>query len=155
VASFLNKASRYGLYALVSMARAPDERLTASAIAQTFDISENHVAKVLQQLARVGLVQSTRGVGGGYQLAEDASSITMLDVVECLDGPFTDSCATCSLRDTERCAEEEATCAVHNVLAELNQTAYYTLKSVTVQTLARDAGAPARMLRRGAGQGPA
>ncbi|MCB9652492.1 MAG: Rrf2 family transcriptional regulator, partial [Deltaproteobacteria bacterium] len=56
----LTKASKIGLYALVEMALNPEERLSASAISDRFAQSENHVAKVLQQLQRAGLVTSTR-----------------------------------------------------------------------------------------------
>jgi Rrf2 family protein len=139
VASFLNKASRFGLYALVSMARDPGALVTAASVAEDFGISQNHVAKLLQQLVRAGLVQSVRGAGGGYQLVREASTITMLDVVECLDGPLTDACTACSLRHSPRCGEVNVACAVHRVLAELNQTAYFTLKSITLATLARSA----------------
>ena len=65
---FLTKASRYGLYALVQMARAPGSRVKVGDVAASFEISENHVAKVLQQLARAGLVTSARGASGGYEL---------------------------------------------------------------------------------------
>jgi Rrf2 family protein len=142
VASFLNKASRFGLYALVSLARDPSALLTAGGIAGEFEISQNHVAKLLQQLTRAGLVHSVRGVGGGYQLARDPSTITMLEVVEALDGPLSNPCTGCSLQSPVPCGQHDVACAVHDVLGELNQTAYFTLKSITLATLARRAARP-------------
>jgi len=136
---FLNKASRYGLYAATMMATRPDERVSARAIAEAFDISEHHVAKVLQQLSRARLVDSVRGVGGGYQLARPAERITMLEIVETLDGPLTQPCSTCSLRHSESCRTRNVACAVHSVLGELNMNAWSTLKSVTISALAQDA----------------
>lgn len=151
MASFLNKASRYGLYAVVSMARDPEALITAATIAQEFDISQNHVAKVLQQLSRAGLVQSVRGLRGGYQLARAPSAITMLDVVECLDGPMQGACSACTLLGTARCGERNAACAVHDVLSELNRTAFFTLKSITLATLAKSSEEPGRALERRVG----
>ncbi len=136
---FVNKAARYGLYAMVLSAREPHRPVTAGEVAKTFRVSENHVAKVLQQLVRGRLVSSVRGVGGGYRLSRPASEITMLDVIECVEGPLTESCKDCELRHGggETCSPHPAACAIHRVFAELNETAYYTLRSITVATLAR------------------
>jgi Rrf2 family nitric oxide-sensitive transcriptional repressor len=142
LASFLNKASQYGLYALVSMARDRETWVTAGGVAKDFAISQNHVAKILQQLARAGLIHSVRGLGGGYQLAREPAVITMLEVVECLDGPLNHPCSACTLRGTARCGEVNVACAVHNVLAELDEMAYFTLKSITLATLARSLAGP-------------
>jgi Rrf2 family protein len=134
----LTKASKIGLYALVEMALLPEERLSAAVIADRFRQSENHVAKVLQQLQRAGLVSSTRGAGGGYELARPAARISVADVVRCLEGPLgNDACADCPLRG-DACVEGQvATCRVHGLLKEISSHIYYTLESVTIATLAR------------------
>ena len=133
----LNKASRFGLYAVVMMA-SRDDRITAAEVARTYDISENHVAKVLQQLARARIVSSTRGVGGGYTLLRDPARLTMLEIVECLDGEFAKPCSGCALRIADgKCGGLPIACAIQKVLAELTEQSYYTLKSITIQTLAR------------------
>jgi Rrf2 family iron-sulfur cluster assembly transcriptional regulator len=140
----LSKASRLGLYALTEMAHEPDAVVSASTIAERFDVSENHIAKVLQQLARAELVTSIRGVGGGYRLARAGSEITMADVVRSIEGPLrTDNCAECPFRDGDQsCAAEASTCSVHHLLSELESQVYYTLESVTLSTLARARTAP-------------
>ena len=131
----LTKGARFGLYAVVTMARHPGERVSAGEVARRFGISENHVAKILQQLARGRIIRSIRGVGGGYELSRDARRLTMLEVVECVAGPQRiQSCGECPLRDQE-CPADPAACNVHHVLAELASNAYYTMKSVTVATL--------------------
>ena len=139
----LTKASKIGLYALVEMALRPDERVSASALADRFTLSENHVAKVLQQLQRAGLVASTRGVGGGYELARPASRVTVADVVRCLEGPLAgDACVDCPFRAVDaKCQDGQvAACRVHGLLRELSSHIYYTLESVTIATLARAQG---------------
>ena len=135
----LSKASRYALYAVVMMAAEPNERVSASRLARELDISENHVAKVLQQLGRARIVSSTRGAGGGHRLTRSPDSLTMLDVVEAIQGPWTSPCATCDLqgRAGESCQQHYAACGVHDVLAELDAQAFFTLKSVTISTLTR------------------
>lgn len=133
----LTKASQLALYAMTEMALRPDELVVAGAIATRFGVSENHIAKVLQQLARAELVQSVRGASGGYRLARPAQSITMADVVRSIEGPLTaDVCAECPFGADEECSDH-ATCAVHNLLSELTSHVTYTLESVTIAALAR------------------
>lgn len=144
----LSKASQLGLYALVEMALRPDERVSVPAIAERFSVSENHMAKVLQTLQRAGLVASTRGVGGGYQLARSASRISAADVVRELQGPvLEDGCAQCPFHDGDGGCREDvlAACRVHGLLEEINTHIYYTLESVTIATLARDGRGPGRL----------
>ena len=133
----LNKSSRYGLYAVVMMAERPGELVSAALVAQTFAISEDHVAKVLQQLVRARLVQGVRGVGGGYRLAADPRQVTMLDVVEALEGPMQPACYGCDVhpRDAGACVHP-VSCAISGVLEEIGQYAWSTLKSITLATLA-------------------
>ena len=137
----LGKAARFALYAVVTMARHPDRRVTARSVADRFGISENHVAKVLGQLARGGLIEGSRGVGGGYRLARPATRISMLDVVECVQGPLRPgACEDCPFRGEDVCPEAAEACRIHRVLAELSTQAYFTLKSVTIATLAGEPG---------------
>ncbi len=133
----VSKAACFGIYALTLMVRARGKAVSAGEVARTFNISEAHVAKVLQQLVRGRLVRGTRGVGGGYQLAGDPAQISMLDVVECIDGPRGKKCATCAVRvDGDHCSPHPVACAVQSIFSEIDDTAYYTLKSVTLSTLA-------------------
>jgi Rrf2 family protein len=134
----LNKASKLGLYALTEMARNPRNLVSASSLADRFELSENHIAKVLQQLARSGLLESVRGAAGGYQLSRPATKITMADVVTSLEGPApSDGCAECPLRTVGAACTDRATCHVHGVLAELTTHVHHKLRSVTIDTLAR------------------
>ena len=133
---FLSKASRFGLYAVVTMASEPDARMSAAEIATRFRISENHVAKVLQLLKRSRIISSFRGLGGGYQLNVDPHELSMLDIVECIEGPMASSCDDCELHTPTGCTAQTAACGVHSVLAELRANAFYTMKSITIATLA-------------------
>lgn len=134
----LTKASKLALYAVTEMAQRPDERVTANAVADDFGVSENHVAKVLQQLQRASLLVSARGSGGGYELARPAGEITMADVVRAIVGPIaSNACDDCPLRRMDGACAEKATCAVHGLLSELSSHVYFTLESVTIATLAR------------------
>ncbi len=142
VEGMLNKSSLYAIYAVVTMASDPDRRVSVKEIAARFKVSESHVAKIMQQLARARVVSSTRGVGGGFQLERDPGELTMLDIIECLEGARPGPCADCSLRHNGGCTPDPTACAVHGILGEIETQAYYTLKSVTVSTLARSGDQP-------------
>ncbi|MBP7738693.1 MAG: Rrf2 family transcriptional regulator [Spirochaetes bacterium] len=61
---------------------------SAKDVAGRLGVSEHHLAKVLQRLARCGLVRSTRGPRGGFTLAKKSGAITLLDVYEAIEGPL-------------------------------------------------------------------
>ena len=75
----------YGLRALMRMASAPDRAFSTAELAREFDISRNHLAKIMQRLARSGIVETRRGGGGGATLARSPASIRLGDVVRILE----------------------------------------------------------------------
>src|SRR5215510_1324235 len=105
----LSKKSDYGLIALRHLAQHHEESVSAREIAAHYHIPAELLAKVLQRLARKGLLMSQQGIHGGYVLARDPASISIVDVVEALDGPIAitpcekgDNCQQlqmCSVRD--------------------------------------------------------
>jgi Rrf2 family protein len=84
----LSRASIYAVYALVYLAGAEPGKPSAShAIAQAVGMPERFLLKVLVALGRARLVLSLRGPFGGYRLARPAKDISLLDVVEAVEGP--------------------------------------------------------------------
>jgi len=132
----INTSSRLALYALVLMAERSGTLVSASLVASTFSVSENHVAKVLQQLLRSGLVKSVRGAHGGYQIVLPPDQVTMLDVVEAMEGPFLPSCYGCTGRNAGKKCTHTATCVIKGVLEGIGRVAHDRLKSVTIEALA-------------------
>ncbi|MFJ2826548.1 RrF2 family transcriptional regulator [Streptomyces sp. NPDC087263] len=64
-----------------------DEPVPATRLAELHDVSASYLAKQLQSLSRAGLIRSVQGKSGGYVLTREPDSITVLDVVEAVDGP--------------------------------------------------------------------
>ena len=129
----LNKSTRFALYSIVELSRDPEVVRSVKQISDKYGISEHHVAKVLQQLVRAGMIRSIRGIGGGFQIAVDPKEITMLDIIELFE-PKTPTNGCVLLEQEETCALPE-TCAIGRVFAEIQEQAYYTLKSVSIATL--------------------
>jgi len=87
----VSDAATLALHTAVLLADRTDGPLTTKEIASTFVISEAHLAKVLQRLAKAGIVSSGRGPKGGFVLGKRADRTTLLEVYEAIEGPLTDS----------------------------------------------------------------
>jgi len=75
----------YSLRTLMLLAARP-ERQTVAGVATFFQISQTHVAKVVNQLVRLGYIRSIRGIGGGLELARSSESITIGEVIQAVEG---------------------------------------------------------------------
>lgn len=81
----LTKHTDYGLRVLMYLALKPEETHTIPEISKRFDISRNHLMKVVNRLANEGYIVSRRGRGGGLQLAKPSKSIRIGDVVQSME----------------------------------------------------------------------
>jgi Rrf2 family transcriptional regulator, cysteine metabolism repressor len=85
----LSKKIDYGLLAINYMASHQDEFVSnTKQIAEEFNIPVELLAKVLQRLAKKGLINSVNGPKGGYMLAKDPTNISVAEVVEAIEGPI-------------------------------------------------------------------
>ncbi|MGE0580761.1 MAG: Rrf2 family transcriptional regulator [Steroidobacteraceae bacterium] len=91
----------YGLRVLMRLADSPDEPSTTTRIAEEFRIPYNHLAKVVQDLARGGFVTTQRGTGGGIRLARPPGSIGLGEVVRYLEQRY--ALAECFRSDGGQC----------------------------------------------------
>jgi Rrf2 family protein len=110
----LTKRADYGIRAMLALARSPDSRaISVRAIAAGHSIPARFLPSAMTDLARAGLVEASTGRSGGYRLARPASAITLLDVVEALDGD--PRRRTCVLRGSPCLVS--GMCDVHEVFA--------------------------------------
>ena len=129
-----NKSTMIAIYAMLDVARANGASVTSTEIAQRHGISKHHLAKVLQQLARAGFLTTTRGVGGGHQLARDPKNVTLMDIVEVFEGPRPAPDA-CLLQEVLPDCERKGACGVQAIFQELEEQVAFTLDSVSLKTL--------------------
>jgi len=136
----LSKSARYALYAAVEMALASDEPVTVSSVAARHSIQPTALAKVFQQLVRAGLATSARGVGGGYRLSRSGSDISVLDVIAVFDPPRPPGQDLLTGR-IEPAGETPVDLRLRQLFDEVDEVVRCTYASVSLDTLARRAGA--------------
>ena len=85
----ITRQADYAVRAMVYLAqKEPDHRAATGKIAQEKSIPPSFLAKIVSQLSVAGLLQTSRGAHGGVSLAKPAEAISLLDVVEAIDGPI-------------------------------------------------------------------
>lgn len=126
----LQKATRCALFAVLELASDPARQMSASDIADKYGVSSNHLAKVLRDLGRAGLVESVRGAGGGYKFSGKAKRDTLYEVISL----FEDVGADCrgNPEDGDGTPIGQALC---QVTREIDTIAEATLRSITIETL--------------------
>ena len=87
----ISEAASLALHSMALLASKPEKIFSVREIASTLHVSEAHLSKVLQRLAKIGLVRSNRGPRGGFVLGKKGNEITLLEVYEAIDGPLTSS----------------------------------------------------------------
>ena len=86
----ISRSTGYALMAVGYIAQHQDERIILSQdISKKYDIPLEYLLKILQQLVRANVLRSKRGPRGGFSLAKLAKKITMLQIIEAVDGPMT------------------------------------------------------------------
>ena len=140
----LSEYTDYTLRLLMCCATQPDRLLTIAEIAQTLQVSKNHLMKIVNDLARQGLLETTRGRGGGIRLLKAPAAIRIGDVlrasetdfrlVECFDA----ASDTCTLTPK---------CKLRGVLRRALAAWFAELDAVTLADMAGPSRALASVIR--------
>jgi Rrf2 family protein len=128
----LQKNTSLALYSVLEFASDPARHIYAAEIAGKYGVSSHHLAKVLSELARVGVVESVRGVGGGYRFTGNARRLTLMDVIQLFED--------FGQPEPDRREPGERTpvgLALGAVLSEIDETAKATFSSITLATMLR------------------
>jgi len=128
----LTKKADYGLMAMKHLAEHSDHgSCSAKDVADAYGIPQEALAKILQRLAKAGLLHSQHGINGGYTLARDPRTISAFEVIQAIDGPlFITSCVTVrgECDQTDRCNIREP-------LRKVNQSIEDVLKRIKISQM--------------------
>lgn len=139
-----SKTCEYAIRAMAYLARQPGGAAArAEEIARAEGLPAPVLGKVLQDLARRGLLKSRRGPGGGFTLARRPELVTLRDVVAVVDG--LDHFLECAV-GLERCSDEQP-CPLHDSFKPLREQVLHYLETTTLEEMARAVARKKELLR--------
>ena len=128
----LTTFSDYTLRVLMFLAVQGDRLATIPEIAAAYGISENHLMKVVHQLARSGVIETVRGKGGGIRLAQAPESIRLGAIIRTSEGP---SPIVECLSEQPDCCRIAPACRLTGILVRAFESLYATLDEYTLADL--------------------
>jgi Rrf2 family nitric oxide-sensitive transcriptional repressor len=140
----LTRFSDNALRCLTFLATAPTGAATTAEVARRMALSEDHLMKVVQRLAALGFIETTRGRGGGMRLARDASEINVGAVIRATEESF--RLVECFDPETNQCPIAPA-CVLAGVLDEALAAFLAVLDRVTLADLTARPTQLRRLLR--------
>lgn len=127
----ITKQTDYAIRCLLYLSREKNRVVLVDEIAREMSIPKSFLAKILQRLTKVGILKSFRGVKGGFQLARKTGQISLLDVIEAIQGSIAmNKCAV----DKKTC-KFSSYCTVHPVWVELRKKVEQHLKKINFHKL--------------------
>ncbi|HUA59238.1 MAG TPA: Rrf2 family transcriptional regulator [Verrucomicrobiae bacterium] len=130
----LTRAADYAIRVMIHLAGQPAQtRASRAELAEAADCPEQFLSKVLQSLTRAGLIVSHRGNTGGFELPAATQTVTVLQVVEAIEGPI--HLNLCLSGD--HICDRQSWCPAHPVWADAQRAMTEVLKSATIQELAQ------------------
>ena len=114
----ITRETDYAVRCVLYLAKYTDAVAIVDDIAREMEIPKSFLAKILQKLAKAAIVKSTRGVKGGFRLALEPSKISLLHVIEAVQGPL---CLNVCLIDDKHC-RRTTFCSVHPAWVEIQKT---------------------------------
>jgi FeS assembly SUF system regulator len=124
----VTKLTDYATVVLTALAARPDDVLSAAELAEQAGLEMPTVAKLLKPLAQAGLVEGFRGTNGGYRLARAATDISLVEIVEAMEGPL--GMTECSIH-AGACGIEHS-CGVRASWRRINDVVADALRGVTL-----------------------
>jgi len=129
----LSKKVDYGLMAISHIAYREEDRVVNSKhIAEEYHIPQELLAKILQKLARKGLITSQNGPKGGYVLAKDPHEITVGEVIKAIEGPI--RLVDCYIGND---CQQIGKCSVRQPIQKIQNSIAQLLDSITIDEMTR------------------
>ncbi|MDQ0300507.1 Rrf2 family protein [Salibacterium salarium] len=126
-----SKATNYALHTMLYLAvTSPNQRVGVQPMAEKLKVSPTYLSKILTQLVKAGMIESSPGAGGGYKLPPHWEEISFLDIIHAIEGPV-------SLFDG--CLNDHPDCLIQNVMVSAEEKMEEELKQKKIAELAKKA----------------
>ena len=133
----LSKLADYGVIIATHLAAHPERQMTAAVLAQETSLPRATVAKILKILAHSGIVTGARGAAGGYRLAREASTISVVQIVAAIDGAM--GITQCTVHDD---CKRSQFCSTRPHWHRINAAVSAALGAITLAEMANPFGLP-------------
>lgn len=125
----ISKLADYAIVVLASLAASPKARLAAGELADITGLPEPTVSKVLKLVSKESWMESTRGVNGGYRLAETPESINVKNIIAAIEGPV--ALTSCTDENGKAC-DYHKKCSMNGCWDPINKAINDSLENVTL-----------------------
>lgn len=134
----LSNTCKYAIRAVIYLAihETPGKKIGIKQISKDLEIPAPFLGKILQQLARRKLLSSTKGPHGGFSLGPNGESITLLDIVDVIDGLDVFNSCLVGLRICKNDPAKQAMCPLHEESGPIRSSLYQMFKSQKITELA-------------------
>ena len=132
----LNQATDYAFRVVLHLAAAPEHIVSGQIIAEQQNVPPQFLQKIMRSLTKAGLVRSHRGAEGGYELARPAKAITLLNVIEAMEGAVSLNRCLADQNACNRCCPK--VCTVHRALGRIQQQFLASLHQVNFADLVQE-----------------
>jgi Rrf2 family protein len=130
----LTRKGEYAIRGIIYLAQQPPGKMSLiSEIAEATQVPQTFLAKIFQSFSKLGIINSYRGTGGGFLLGRPADRITLLEVVEAVEGPIIPN--RCLLG--KGVCDRDSNCLVHPVWRRVQGEVVSILSNITIAELAK------------------
>ncbi len=130
----VTREADYGIRSVLYLSRQPFKKVSfVNEISEEYKIPRSFLAKILQKLVKAKIVRSYRGVKGGFSLARQARDITVLDVLEAIEGKLA---LNICVSDKKKCSFSKH-CPSHLLWVNVQSRVVDTLKKANFDDLSR------------------
>jgi len=127
----ITRETDYAIRCVLHLSEEPGKVIMVDAIAKDKKIPKSFLAKILQKLTKAGIVKSYRGVNGGYQLNRPPAEISLLNIIESMEGPVVmNECAI-----NKKVCDRSDYCTVHPVWMNIRKIVERVLSDYNLETL--------------------
>ncbi len=127
----VTRKTDYAVRCVLYLAQAADQLANVTEVSGKMHIPKTFLAKIFQKLAKAGLVESVRGMNGGFRLAKRPADISLLDIMEAIQGPL---CVNVCAVNSKKCSRSSA-CSVHPFWVKLRQDMNRQMREQTIAQL--------------------
>ncbi len=127
----VTRKTDYAVRCILYLAQANEQIANVTEVSRQMHIPKTFLAKIFQKLTKAGLVESIRGMNGGFRLSKNPADVSLLDIMEAIQGPV---CVNVCAVNSKKCSRSSS-CSVHPFWVKLRQDMNRQMQEQTIAQL--------------------